>query len=315
MADRTVARIDTPWLGKGRGRLGDWVTQRWVQATGRRVSATENPWLDLLSGDTDVIGTDFFARVAEREGLVLTRSGAPRGLVPDLFVLEGPDCSIRELHPAVVAFYERTSEYEFDVWSEWSGFFRPFGQMLALLFSRRLQQLNVPLSPLDTSLGITSEVLQLHSPEGELVRTAWVREIAATGNTLYAGSYAVCTVPGHSGPCIRVVFPLPNGNAHVILKPHSHRDGSLTVSSRGRRFGDPGFYFFVQSAPGEGWARYVATLKEDIHVFPGAGEDSRADHTLELWGKRFLRLHYRMRAGHGVAEPEREVDTRHSSRR
>jgi hypothetical protein len=255
----------------------------------------------MLSGDTDVIGTDFFARLAEREGLVLTRNGAPRGLVPDLSVLESSGCSIQELHPAVARFYERTSEYDFDVWSEWSGFFRPFGQLLALVFSRRLQQLNVPLYPLDTSLGITSEVLELRSPEGELVRTAWVREIAVTGNTLYAGSYSVCSVPGHPSPCIRVVFPLPNGNAHVILKPQSHRDGSLTVSSRGKRFGDPGFYFFVQSAPAQGWARYVATLKEDIHVFAGAGDDPRANHTLELWGKRFLRLHYRMRAARADA--------------
>jgi hypothetical protein len=44
--------------------------------------------------------------------------------------------------PAVAASYEQTSEYEFDVWSEWSWAFRPFGGMLALLFSQRLQQLN-----------------------------------------------------------------------------------------------------------------------------------------------------------------------------
>lgn len=299
MRNDPTLRIDTPWLGRRRGHLGDWATQRWVRATGRPVSVEEHPWLDAISGDTDVIGTDFFARIATREGLVVARDGAPRGLVPDLSALEGPGCSTRDLDPAVVDFYERTSEYNFDVWSEWSGAFRPFGRLLAALFSRRLQQLNVPLSPLDTSLGIDSEVFHIRSSQGELVRTAWVREVKATGNTLYAGSYSVCTVPGHPSPCIRVVFPLPNGNAHVILKPRSHEDGSLTVSSRGERFGDPGFYFYVRSGPGRGWARYVPALKEDIHVFARAGDDPRADHVLELWGMNVLRLHYRMRVAHG----------------
>jgi hypothetical protein len=45
---------------------------------------------------------------------------------------------------AVKQFYEQTSEYELDAWSEWCGLFRPFGRTLAVLFSRRLQQLNVP---------------------------------------------------------------------------------------------------------------------------------------------------------------------------
>ena len=40
----------------------------------------------------------------------------------------------------VAQFYERTSEYDIDAWSEWSGPFRPLGSLLASLFSRRLEQ-------------------------------------------------------------------------------------------------------------------------------------------------------------------------------
>ncbi|MEM9598041.1 MAG: hypothetical protein AAGD06_27505 [Acidobacteriota bacterium] len=293
MSRGSSPRLDTPWIDQRRGRLGDWVTQKWVRATGRPVSSEEHPWLDSLAGDTDVIGTDFFERLADREGLSVVRGGTSRGLVADLTALDGPGCSIADVSPSVVRFYEHTSEYDFDVWSEWSGVFRPFGSLLALLFSRRLQQLNVPLSPLETRYGTTSEVMQLHSSRG-VERTAWVRELRSTGNTLYAGSYSTCLVPGHATPCIRVVFPLPNGNAHVILRPRSNSDGSLTVSSRGETFGDPGFYFYVRSGPGTGWARYIVGLKEDIHVFEDASGSARADHTLELWGATFLRLHYRM---------------------
>jgi hypothetical protein len=86
----------------------------------------------------------------------------------------------------VVAFYEKTADFEFDIWSEWCGAFRPFGGALAVIFSRRLQQLNVPLSSLDTKLGITSNVVQLKERSGRVADTAWVRDVVATKRTLYA---------------------------------------------------------------------------------------------------------------------------------
>ena len=194
----------------------------------------------------------------------------------------------------MAGFYENTARFEFDVWSEWCGAFRPFGGALAAIFSRRLQQLNVPLSPLDTKLGIKSQVVQLKDAAGTLVYTAWVRDLVSTGRTLYAGAYSTCTVPGYDGPCVKVVFPLPNGSATVIMRPESDADGSLMLRSTGMRFGDPGFYFFVEKEPGHGWARYVRTLKEDIRVYVDPQGIVRADHELRIWGLRFLRLHYRM---------------------
>jgi hypothetical protein len=55
-----------------------------------------------------------------------------------------------------------------------------------------------------------------------------------------------------------VTFPLPNGSANVIMRPASASDGSFTARSSGTRFGDPGFYFFVEAGKeGRGWARYL----------------------------------------------------------
>ena len=126
------------------------------------------------------------------------------GLIPDFRDLFLDSAGIEA---PIQDFYERTSEYELDAWSEWRGIFKPFGTALAVLFSRRLQQLNVPLSALDTSHGITSEVVQLQHPEsGKILQTAWIREMVGTKNVLYAGGYAVCTVPGHPSPCVKVVF-------------------------------------------------------------------------------------------------------------
>jgi hypothetical protein len=265
-----------------------------VQATGRAVTWAEHPWLEAPVGDVDVIGIDFFRRFAARRGLQVVEEGPPRGLVESFAALAGPACRPEEMDPKVADFYEHTSEYELDVWSEWSGLFRPFGSLLAAIFSRRLQQLNLPLSPLDTKLGIVSRVWKLTDATGRAELSAWVRETVATGRTLYAGSYSSCRVPGNPGPCVKVAFPLPNGFALVILKLESLVDGSFLLLSEGRRFGDPGFYFYVEAAPGRGWARYLSSFQERIHVFVDDRAVLRTDHTLKLWGAVFLRLHYRM---------------------
>ena len=277
-----------------RGALVDQATQQWVRATGRRVLLSDYPWLDGPVGDVDQIGMDFFARFAERRGWKVLETGK-RGLLESFAALRGTGCEPARVAPEIARFYEQTSDYDFDVWSQWSGLFRPFGGALASVFSRRLQQLNVPLSPLDTKLGMVSRVIRLVDREGRSVGAAWLREAVATRQTVYAGSYSHCVVPGFDGTCVRVAFPLPNGYALVVMKPESHPDRSFTVRSDGRRFGDPGFYFFVQSQPGHGWARYVSSLKESIHVFEDDHGTLRADHDLNIWGVRFLRLHYRMR--------------------
>jgi hypothetical protein len=142
---------------------------------------------------------------------------------------------------------------------------------------------------------MSSEVMQMRDPQsGKVVQTAWVRELRATGNIIYAGGYSVCSVPGYPSPCVKVVFPLPNGNAMVIMKPESYRDGSFSLISSGSRFGDPGFYFVVHSNDGTAWARYVSSMQERITVYSAERGTTRADHELKLWGKQFLRLHYRM---------------------
>lgn len=282
------------WLGERRGNLTDWTTQQWVRVTGRCLRLEENLWLDGPVGGTREIGKGFFQTYAEKQNLELVETGT-RGLLPDFRALEVDNPSLVNISQPVKDFYERTSEVQLDAWSEWCAAFRPFGRALSLLFSQRLQQLNVPLSPLDSAKGMTSSVLQMRDRQsGKVVQTAWVRELRATRNVLYAGSYSICRVPGHPSPCVKVVFPLPNGNAIVLMKAVANPDGSLSVQSIGERFGDPGFYFTVHAGDGTIWARYVASMKEVIRVYAAEANTTRADHILWLWGREFLRLHYRM---------------------
>jgi hypothetical protein len=295
--DRHVPDITS----KSRGAVVDLATQRWVRATGTRVALSEHSWLDGPVGDVDRIGMDFFSRFAAARGWKVLESGTP-GLLESFAVLRGPTCESSSVAPEIVRFYEQTSDYDFQIRSKWSGLFRPFGGALSSIFSTRLQQLNVPLSPLDTELGVVSRVLQLFDEHGRPAGAAWVREAVATGQTVYAGSYSHCRVPGFEGECVRVAFPLPNGYALVVLKPESYADGSFALRSEGSRFGDPGFYFFVQSEPGNGWARYVSSFKESIHVFEDGRGRLRAEHVLSIWGVRFLCMQYRMRRKSAMLE-------------
>lgn len=287
----------TPWLGSPHGYLSDWVTQRWVQLTGRYIDLEHDEnWLGGPSGKPTGIGADFFKELAVEEVLLLQKNRPGSGLIQNFSALNSLEFEAAKVQPEVVEFYEHTADYDLDAWGEWCGVFRPFGTLLAVLFSRRLQQLNLPLSSLDTSRGLTSDIVELVEPETGRVRyTAWMRRIVRTGNVLYAGSYSVERVPGQSGPCVKVVFPLPNGSAIVLMKTQVHEDGSFSVVSSGEKFGEAGFYFVARNPNGRISARYLRAMRERIHVYAAEVGTVRADHTLKLWGLTFLRLHYRLR--------------------
>lgn len=163
--ERDGARLIRDRLGTSRsyvaqrheGDLVDWTTQRWVQLTGRVVSRQGHPWLDGPAGRPTGIGARFFEDYADAHGLRVLH-GQPGGLISSFETLRCAAFDPGAISAAVVDFYARTGAFDLDVWSQWTGPFRPFGWALAAIFSRRLQQLNVPLSNLDTSRGMTSEV-------------------------------------------------------------------------------------------------------------------------------------------------------------
>ncbi len=288
------------WTGSKRGYLFDWVTQKWVCLTGRVVDLKSESWIQGPIGDTREIGETYFERLAQSQKFKLNINPVDAGLIEEFAVLESSTFSSQELHPKIVDFYEHTTKYNLDVWSQWSGLFKPFGWLLAFIFSRRLQQLNLPISSLDTSRGITSDIIQLTDEAGSTVWTGWLRKLIATNSVIYAGIYSTCRPSKFPGRCMKVVFPLPNGNATVIMKPEVDSDGSITLISSGSGFGEPGFYFVVQKNEDQVWVKYLTAMKESIRVYVDELGDLRADHILKLWGATFLKLHYRMQLNSAV---------------
>lgn len=275
--------------------IQDKITQIWVKTTGRKIDPNEFPWLIGPIGHTDIIKDKFFLELAQNENLEVVRNAPNCGLLENMQQIGVSDAERKKLNDRVAAFYENTSNYDFEVWSEWKGMFKPFGKLLYLIFSKRLQQLNLPLSSIDTAKGLKSEIITLRNKtSGKTVWTIWYRIIKSTNDVIYSGVYTVCNNPNYEKPLLKVVFPLPNGNASVIMTKKIEKDGSLLLSSDGKKFGDNGFYFTLTNEKGEYWARFVRSMHERIRVYEDEEKVLRADHTLDFYGMRFLDLHYKM---------------------
>jgi hypothetical protein len=272
-------------------RLQDWLSQSWVMFRGRQVERRDIAWLDGPFGDVDVIADAYVERLAADEDLVVERN-ASAGLLPSMRDLLGAD--VARLDPRVAAFYEHTAEHDLEVWSEWCGAFRPFAVLIHHLYSRRLQQLNLPLRPLDTARGRSSEIIRMHErTTGRLRYTIWFRRLKATGRVIYSGIYMTTTLPD-GRRCAKIAFPLPRGNATVVMAPRVDEHGALHLESTGRRFGDAGFYFLLRDAKGAHWAQYIRSFREYITVFADDDGVLRTDHRLTLWKRLALHLHYRI---------------------
>ncbi|MBV9959296.1 MAG: hypothetical protein JO360_12800 [Acidobacteria bacterium] len=277
------------------GRFIEWFFRTWVRLFGRRVRRGEMPWLDGPLGSSEKIGADYYQKLIGKASVTARVNEPGAGLMRDFQRLKSASFDPQQVDQRVRDFYERTTDYRLDVWSQWSTLFRPFAWLLVSNVSRRIQQLNLPISPLETSRGMSSDVIQLADEEtGEILYTCWLRKVLATGDVVYAGFYSTCQPPNYDGECVKVSFPLPQGNATVVLKPIAHPDGSLELKSSGWSFGDPGYYRIHQTGEKTLKVRLIRALKESIRVYVDESGTLRTDHIFSFWRTEMLRLHYKI---------------------
>lgn len=282
-------------INKKFGHLQDWITQVWVKLTGRRYNPEFDNWLVGPTGDNEIIKDKFIHDLAIKENLEIQENPVDSGLLESFDDLK---LTIKEkelLNPKIIDFYQSTSKYNFEIWSEWCGFYKPFGWLLSIIFSKRLQQLNLPLSSLQSSKGIRSNIIKLIDKRTKLPKwTVWYRILKSTNDVIYSGVYTTCEVPNFNGKFLKVIFPLPNGNAIVIMRREILINGSLRLCSDGKKFGDNGFYFTLTNHNGKYWSRFVKSMHEWITVYVDDENILRADHNLKFYGMPFLNLHYKM---------------------
>jgi len=149
--------------------------------------------------------------------------------------------------------------------------------------------------------GAIDQETRLYDPKtGETRHTVWFRVLKATGQVIYSGVYGTCRIPD-GRTCVKVVFPLPRGNATVIMAISVGERGDLDLVSSGEGFGSPGFYFLLRDKRGRHFSQYIRSFRERIHVYVDDEDVLRTDHTLTLWKRRVLQLHYKITRMSGLA--------------
>lgn len=269
----------------------DWFTQQWVIFWGRKINPSENSWLIGPFGELNGIGEAFIQQLAEKEDLAIIRDTKARGLLASISNLNLSENEIKNLSELVIAFYEKTSEFTLKFNVKWNPLFKLFGLTINKLFSQRINQMNVPIHNIHTAESLTHEIIELVSKENkEVIHTIWLRRSQSTGKIIYSGIYSTCLL--ETGiTCIKAIFPLPKGNATVILKPSIGENKELILESSGKKFGDAGFYFLLNDRNGNYWSKYIKSFTDKL-VVSEEQENLKARQTLKLWNIKVACFEY-----------------------
>lgn len=275
-------------------KFQDWFTQQWVIICGRKINPSENTWLFGTCGEVNGIGEKFIHQLAEKEDLTIIRKSNSKGLLDSISSLNLSENEIKKLPKNVIDFYEKTSEYKLQLNVKWNPIFKIFGYVVNRLFSQRINQLNIPTNNIQSSENLISEIIELVAKNtNEVKYTIWLRKFQSTGKVIYSGIYTTCLLP--SGiTCVKAIFPLPKGNATVILKPSVGEKNELILDSSGNKFGDAGFYFLLNDSKGNCWSKYIKSFTDKL-IVSDENEKLKAKQTLKLWRLKVARFEYEMK--------------------
>lgn len=274
------------------GTLGAWFIYALIAIFGRKRKKDEDPWLTGPLGGP-FIGDRAYEETAQAEGLTIVRNAKEGGLIPDFDALAGPSFDPSRVNPKIRDFYENTHAYRLDTWATTYFPARLALWLLVTTISQRVEQLNFPIDGLATAEGMTSEILLLRRADGTLRYTGWFRKLLRDDRVIYTGFYMTQKVPLADGPCVKVVFPMPEGNATVVLRPTNEEKDGFGLRSIGKGFGDAGFYRVQKSGDGLRVWR-ITTLHETFRLYVDGEGDVRCEHDIRFLGFRVLTLHYRV---------------------
>jgi len=272
-------------------KFQDWVTQQWVILRGRKIKPEDFPWLMGPFGNLDAIGEDFIHKFAEKENLIIQKDSKSNGIIPSMQKLNLSETDFSNLSKNVIGFYENTGNHNLNFSVKWNPFFKFFGILINKLFSNRINQLNIPTKNIDDSESLKSEIINLiDSKTDEIKYTFWFRSIESSGQVIYSGVYGICNLPSGK-TCVKAVFPLPNGNATVLMIPSVGGNGELILDSSGKKFGDAGFYFLLKDSKGDYWSQFISSFRDRL-IIDSKNDIISAEQTLTLWYLKVLTFKY-----------------------
>lgn len=230
------------------------------------------------------IGADFF----ERNHLHMPETPVSNGLVDQLRDYGREDFDPEKIHPDIVSFYENTMKYELTAKTSWK---RGFGFLSRVnkLISRKIQQINLPLSHEEKNQAMYSKIIPLDDKKDgrEKVR-AWVRT-GENEETIFAAAYSSHSHQNET--YMNIALPLPFGNMTGILRLdhvfQEKRDAlTLTTLPRQKDKGDEGIYYHTK------WFSIRLPINERFLVWTRTSENLQASHEMWMFGKKFLTIDY-----------------------
>jgi len=252
-------------------------------------------WLSAPMHHGATIGDAWLQAAAAAHGGTVLEQADGTGLLADMAQLDGAGFTAAELHPEIREFYERTSDWRMEVWTQWNPLFQPAGELISRYFGRRVQQLALPTRPLDVAHGMDSRIALIAGTDGEQRAAAWIRTLRSTGEYVYSGCYSPRLLPGSNQPSVHVAFPLEAGNVQVFLRPRVLPGGALELSSPSGHFGNNGAYVVVDD---HGTHAARAPIHETFRIYLDREKVLRTDHQLRLWSTAVVRLHYKLTRAH-----------------
>lgn len=271
----------------------DRATRRFWRLRGRPVDlAGAERWLAAPMHDQDRVGDGWLQAAAAQHGGLLRENVPGAGLLADMSALDGDGFRAADLRPEVRDFYEHTSEWRLEVWTQWNALFQPGGELVSRWFGRRVQQLALPTRPLEVAHGMDSRVVSIVDADGEQRAAGWIRTLRSTGEYVYSGCYSTRLLPASRRPSVHVAFPLEAGNVQVFLEPDVLPGGGLELRSAAGAFGENGAYVVVEDGGRMHAAR--APIHETFRVYVDREGVLRTDHVLCLWSTPVVRLHYKL---------------------
>jgi hypothetical protein len=126
--------------------------------------------------------------------------------------------------------------------------------------------------------------------DNEVKYTIWLRKFESTGKVIYSGIYSTCKLPSGT-VCVKAIFPLPKGNATVILKPSIGNCNELILDSSGNKFGEAGFYFLLNDSKGNYWSQFIRSFTDKL-IVSEEKKCLKALQTLSLWNIKVASFEY-----------------------
>ncbi len=269
----------------------DWFTQQWNIIFGRKLDLEKDNWLLGPFGNEGGVGEQMIHQLAEHENLTIQRDNKNAGLIPNFKDLALSEAKISQIDSKIIDFYQNTSNFDLQLKVKWNPFFKPFGYLVSRIFSQRINQLKIPLKNHSANQDLSSEIIQLVNPETNQVKyTIWLRKFKSTGQVIYSGIYGLCTNP-QGKTFVKANFPLPNGSATVILEPIVGSDQSFILRSKGKGFGDAGFYFLLHDQKQQKWSQYLPSFSDEL-TLSDKNDSITAVQVLKLWGMKVVQFDY-----------------------